>query len=122
MKKMEALFEPDHESGGCVVTFPDFGYGATQGETDAEAAEMAQDLLMLTIGDYIRESQPLPAPKRHRGLKYRPVSLPALQAAKVDLYQALLESGITKAEFARRIGIPKCGSISVLSKNAIFRR
>ena len=102
-----ALFEPDHESGGYVVTFPDFGYGVTQGETDAEAAKMAQNLLMLTIGDYIRESRPLPNPKRHRGAKYHPVSLPALQAAKVDLYQALLASGIAKAEFARRIGIPK---------------
>jgi antitoxin HicB len=102
-----ALFEPDHESGGYVVTFPDFGYGVTQGETDREAAEMAQDLLLLTIADYIRESRPLPAPERHRGSKYRPVLLSALQVAKVDLYQALLESGIAKAEFARRIGIPK---------------
>ena len=69
--------------------------------------EMAQDLLMLTIGDFIGESQPLPAPRRHRGSKYRPVPLPALQAAKVDLYAAFRESGLTKAEFARRIGIPK---------------
>jgi hypothetical protein len=30
-----------------------------------------------------------------------------LQWAKVDLYIAFLESGLTKAEFARRIGIPK---------------
>jgi antitoxin HicB len=35
------------------------------------------------------------------------VELPALQAAKVDLFAAFLESGMTKAEFARRIGIPK---------------
>ncbi len=102
-----ALFEPDREAGGFVVTFPDFGYGATQGETGAEALEMAQDLLMLTIGDYIKESRPLPAPKRHRGTKFRPVALPALQAAKVDLYVSFLESGLKKAELARRIGIPK---------------
>ena len=54
MEPYRALFEPDHKAGGYVVTFPDFGYGVTQGETDAEAMEMAQDLLMLTIGDYIR--------------------------------------------------------------------
>ena len=69
--------------------------------------EMARDLLMLTIGDYIRESKPLPAPRRHRGSKFRPVPLSALPAAKVDLYAAFLESGLKKAEFARRIGIPK---------------
>ena len=107
MEPYLGLFEPDPKAGGFVVTFPDFGYGVTQAETGEEAMEMAQDLLMLTIGDYIRESRPLPAPKRHRGSKFRPVRLPALQAAKVDLYVAFLESGLKKAEFARRIGIPK---------------
>src|SRR5580704_8255965 len=68
---------------------------------------MAQDLLILTIGDFVRASNPLPLPKHHRGSKYRPVPLPALQSAKVDLYMAFLKSGVTKAEFARRIGIPK---------------
>lgn len=107
MEPYLALFEPDPKAGGFVVTFPDFGYGATQGETAAEAMEMAQDLLMLTLGDYIRASQPLPLPKRHRGAKYRPVPLSALQSAKVDLYRTFLASGLKKAEFARRIGIPK---------------
>ena len=51
MEHYLALFEPDLRTGGYVVTFPDFGYGVTQGETDQEAMEMAQDLLMLTIGD-----------------------------------------------------------------------
>jgi len=107
MEPYLALFEPDRKAGGYVVTFPDFGYGVTQGETDDDAVEMAQDLLMLTIGDCIRESRPLPTPRRHRGSKFRPVRLPALQAAKVDLYKAFLESGLKKAEFARRIGIHK---------------
>ena len=106
MEPFLGLFEPDRKAGGFVVTFPDFGYGATQGETDEEAMEMAQDLLMLTISDYIRASKPLPTAKRHRGSKFRPVPLPALKAAKVDLYGAFLESGLKKAEFARRIGIP----------------
>jgi antitoxin HicB len=107
MEPYLALFAPDRKAGGYVVTFPDFDYGVTQGETAEEAMEMAQDLLMLTIGDFIRESKPLPAPRRHRGSKFRPVPLPALQAAKVDLYIAFRESRLTKAEFARRIGIPK---------------
>lgn len=107
MEPYLALFEPDDTAGGYVVTFPDFGYGVTQGETHVEAMEMAQDLLMLTIGDYIRESKPLPPPRRHRGSKYHTVALPALQAAKVDLYGTFLNSGLRKAEFARRIGIPK---------------
>jgi antitoxin HicB len=107
MEPYLALFEPDRKAGGYVVTFPDFGYGVTQGETDAEAMDMAQDLLVLTIGDYIKEPKPLPVPRRHRGAKFRPVALSALQAAKVDLYVSFLGSGLKKAEFARRIKIPK---------------
>jgi antitoxin HicB len=107
MEPYFALFEPDRKAGGYVVTFPDFGYGVTQGETGEEAMEMARDLLMLTISDSIRESKPLPRARHHRGSKFRSVRLPALQAAKVDLYSAFLESGLKKAEFARKIGIPK---------------
>src|SRR5882672_2702507 len=64
MEHYLALFEPDLRAGGYVITFPDFGYGVTQGETDDEAMEMAQDLLMLTIGDSIREGKQLPLPSR----------------------------------------------------------
>ena len=107
MEAYLALFESDRKAGGYVVTFPDFGYGVTQGETDEEALEMAQDLLMLTIEDCVREGKPLPIPSRRRGAKFRAVTLPALQSAKVELYIAFRKSGLKKAEFARRIGIPK---------------
>ena len=107
MEPYWAQFEPHRDAGGYVVTFPDFGYGVTQGESDAEAMEMAQDLLMLTIGDFMRDLRPLPKARRHRGAHFRPVALPALQVAKVDLYSAFLASGLKKAELARRIGIPK---------------
>jgi antitoxin HicB len=107
METYLALFEPDREVGGYVVTFPDFGYGVTQGETSEEAMAMARDLLTLTLADFIREGKPLPPAKRHRGSKYQPVELPTLQSLKVDLYSAFLSSGMKKAELARRIGIPK---------------
>ena len=68
---------------------------------------MAQDLLMLTISDYIREGKPLPLPSHRRRAKFRTVRLPGLQSVKVDLYVAFLKSGLKKAEFARRMGIPK---------------
>jgi predicted RNase H-like HicB family nuclease len=74
MEHYQALFEPDPKAGGYVATFPDFGYGVTQGETEEEAVGMAQELLMLTIGDYIRECKPLPAGSRRRGAKFRSVS------------------------------------------------
>lgn len=107
MKHYMAKFERDREAGGYVVTFPDFGYGVTQGESVAEADAMARDLLMLTIEDYMRAGKPLPAPQLRKGPRFRAVPLSALQAAKVDLYNAFLAAELTKAEFARRTGIPK---------------
>ena len=43
MNEYEALLEPS-EQGGFVVTFPDFGYGVSQAETESEALELAADL------------------------------------------------------------------------------
>ena len=107
MEHYLALFEADRKAGGYVVTFPDFGYGATQGESEQEALQMARDLLMLTIEDYIREGRPLPPATRRRGMKFRPVPLPVLQSAKVGLYSAFQRSGLKKAELAHRMGISR---------------
>jgi predicted RNase H-like HicB family nuclease len=63
-KPYSALLEPDRNAGGYVVTLPDFGYGATQGDTEEEAMEMAQELLMLSIGDYMRDARALPLPRQ----------------------------------------------------------
>ena len=71
-----ALFEPDLEAGGFVVTFPDFPYGVTQGESKPEAYEMARDLLEALIQDLIKLEKDLPAPGKHRGRRYRTVGPP----------------------------------------------
>ena len=107
MLSYPALFDPDRKAGGFVVTFPDFAYGVTQGETLREASDMASDLLACLVSDLVKEGKPLPGASRPRGRKYRAVSLTALQSAKAELYMAFLASGIRKAELARRLRIPK---------------
>jgi antitoxin HicB len=101
-----ARFEPAEE-GGFVVTFPDFGWGVTQGDSEAEAREMAADALTTMIEEHIRSGDPLPRPSKPRGRKYRMIRLPALAAAKAELYQIFSESGVRKAELARRVGMSK---------------
>jgi antitoxin HicB len=101
-----ALFEPAEE-GGFVVTFPDFDWGITQGDTEQEAREMAVDALATMIQEHIRKGEALPPPTRPRGRKVRLIRLPALQEIKAELYVAFRSSGIRKAEWARRLGIPK---------------
>src|SRR6516165_8091963 len=121
MNYYRALFERAEE-GGFVVTFPGFSFGVTQGDTEEEAQKMASDALALIIESYIERNQPLPAPPARRrptwrgqgrrgnlgrGRRYRPVHLPAMQMAKIELYRKFTASGISKAELARRMGISK---------------
>ncbi|MGA2186224.1 MAG: type II toxin-antitoxin system HicB family antitoxin [Bryobacteraceae bacterium] len=101
-----AVFTPAEE-GGFVVTFPDFSWGGTQGETEAEAYEMAQDLLQLIVGQCIRKHEHIPRPGRVRGKHVRGVALPVLAETKIELYRIMRESGVRKAELARRMGQPK---------------
>ena len=101
-----ARFEPAEE-GGFVVTIPDFGWGVTQGDTEEEAREMAIALLQTLLQEHIRNGRDLPRPSKPGGRKFRMIRLPALQAAKVELYREWVAAGLRKAELARRLGIPK---------------
>jgi antitoxin HicB len=101
-----ARFEPE-STGGFVISFPDFDWGVTQGNSEADGREMALDALLTMIREHIRSGEEVPRPTRPRGRKYRMIRLPALESAKVELYQAFTSSGIRKTELARRMGISK---------------
>ena len=100
-----ALFEPD--KGGFVVTFPDFGWGVSQGDAEGDSREMAVALLQTLIQEHIKQGKELPRPGKPRGKRYRPIALPPLQSAKAELYREFMASGIRKVELARRLGIAK---------------
>src|SRR5579863_2667668 len=101
-----ARFEPAEE-GGFVITIPDFGWGVSEGDTEEEAREMAVALLQTLVQEHIRNGRNLPRPTKPRGRKFRMIRLPALQAAKAELYREFLASSIRKAELARRLAVPK---------------
>jgi len=97
-----ALLEAEVD-GGFVVSFPDFGVGATQGDNTEEALDQAADLLETMVANYMAEGWDLPTPSAPGG---RPlVRLAPLVAAKAEVYRAMRAAGISKAELARRIGI-----------------
>jgi antitoxin HicB len=88
--------------GGYVVTLPDIGYGATQGDTLEEALHQAEDLLEEAILGVMANDEDVPLPSPPRG---RPVvGLPALTAAKFELYRAMRAEGLSKDELALRLG------------------
>jgi antitoxin HicB len=92
------------EDGGYVVTLPDIGYGATQGDTLEEALLQAEDMLEEAILGMIANKEEVPAPSPARG---RPaVRLPPLTAAKLELYRAMRQAGLDEAHLAQRLGWP----------------
>jgi antitoxin HicB len=102
-----AIFDPDPNNGSFTVTFPDFGYGVTQGRSLAEAEEMAADLLACLMTDCMEKRAEFPKPGKLRGKKIRAISLPALLDAKANLYVTMRTAGVRKAELARRLGCQK---------------
>ena len=65
------------EDGRFLVTFPDFGWGATDGATLGEALAEARDLLRELMAQTMREGRPLPAPSRRAGASWHLVTPPA---------------------------------------------
>ena len=92
------------EDGRFVVTFPDFGWGATDGATREEALDEAKDLLRELIATTIREGQTLPEPSR--ASKRRPVVVPPLQIAlKAALYEACRQTHRLQRRLARDLAV-----------------
>ncbi|WP_066459891.1 type II toxin-antitoxin system HicB family antitoxin [Castellaniella caeni] len=101
------MFYPAHfnkaPEGGFVVTFRDIPEAITQGDTEAEALEMAADALLTAIDFYFEDRRPVPPASPPRKGE-RLVALPVSVSAKVLLLNEMLAQGITPAELARRLG------------------
>ena len=94
----------DPDDGVYVVSFPDVPEALTQGETDEEALREGQDALVVALGGYVEEGRDIPA-SSPVAPGQRAVALPALIAAKLALYTAMREDGVTKVELARRLSV-----------------
>jgi len=95
----ELLPQPE---AGFTVIFPDVPEAITQGDTQDEAAAMAEDALLTALSFYTdhAESLPRPSPAHGRPLAY----VPPLVAAKLALHDAMLAAGISNVALARRLG------------------
>jgi antitoxin HicB len=103
-----ARFDPDLESKHFfTITFPDLPWGVSQGENEQDGRDMALDLLRTMLAEHIRRGEEIPRPKSYRGGHFRLISLPALEAAKIELYRVFRASGMRKSDLARALGISK---------------
>ena len=92
------------EDGRYVVTFLDFGWGATEGATRDEALAEARDLLRELIAATMREGRDLPERSRATNGQFVVVP-PAPIALKAALYDAFRETGLSQRRFARNLGV-----------------
>lgn len=94
------------ERGEIMVTCPDLPELTTVGDNEVDALREALDGIESTLLLYMQERRDIPepsAPKRGQ----RVVQLPPLSVAKVGLYRAMRAKGLSKAELARRLGVPR---------------
>ncbi len=87
-----------------TVTFPDV-YGAnTGGWSWGEALEMARDCLAVALGMCVknREDIPIPSPLAEGQVL---ISVAPIVAAKLALYTAMRQQGVTNVALAARLGI-----------------
>ena len=98
------LFEPEPE-GGFTITFPEAGIGVSYGETWEKALAQAEDLLEEAVLGHMAHGlevpPPVPQPDPQRPL----IFLPSLTAAKLLVYWALRDEGLTYDELARRMNV-----------------
>ena len=94
---------PD-DPDGFFVKFPDVR-GALTGGTDAEEAlAMAEDALVAMLAVHVKKGESLPTPSSPRPGQHL-VPVPPLVAAKLALYTAMREQGVTAVQLARRLKI-----------------
>jgi antitoxin HicB len=100
MLEYSVLLQHD-DNGTLLVTCPQLPIVVTFGDNEADALRHAVDAVETALASMIEDGEEIPRPSRRKG-RYR-VHLPLMTSLKVQLYWALREAGITRAELARRL-------------------
>ena len=87
-----------------LVTARDFPEVATYGEDETDALRRAIDAIATATQGRIADRKDIPTASARRRSE-RLVALPAIVAAKLALYRAMMETGTRKADLARRLGV-----------------
>lgn len=92
------------DDGTILVTAPDLPEVATFGENAEDALARAGDAIATALQGRISDRRDIPAPSSPKR-RQRLVALPAIVAAKLALYRAMMETGTRKSDLARKLGV-----------------
>lgn len=101
------LLESEHEAGfeGVFnVSFPDVPGALTFGHGKTEALMMAEDVLAIMLADYVERDKDLPVPSPLVAGQEL-VAVPPMAAAKLSIYTAMRQQGVTKKLLAEQLAI-----------------
>lgn len=90
------------QNGWILVSYPDVPEALTEGETEQEALEEAQDCLIGALGGYIANGWPIPLPSVAESDAI--AELPEDVTLKLSLYTQMLQRNISPAMLAERVG------------------
>lgn len=91
-------------NGAFLVGFTDFPEANSVGDDEAEALVNAVDALETALEIYFDERRPVPLPSK-AGKGQLSVSLPALETAKVLLWNEMYSQKVRKADLARMLDV-----------------
>ncbi len=97
------LILDDDENGTVIAQAMDVPEAITVGRDAEEAAARAEDALIAALRGYIDDGRAIPRPSRPR--RGQPCAvMPPMVTAKLAIYQATREAGLTQAALAERLG------------------
>ncbi|MGE0718049.1 MAG: type II toxin-antitoxin system HicB family antitoxin [Alphaproteobacteria bacterium] len=97
------VHEPD-ETNRILVDFPDVPEAHDDGADATEAIEGAAGSLVAALQGYVELKRDIPPPSKPRRGQGT-IALPALVAAKVELYRAVRERGLTNVALSKLLGM-----------------
>ena len=100
--KYPAIFTPDVDTGGFVVTFRDIPEAITQGDNEKDALKMAEDALVTCMDFYFDDKRLVPMPSMPQSGD-RLIELPPSMSAKVLLLNEMVAQNIRPSDLARKL-------------------
>ena len=91
-----------YEGNELVVSFPDVPGALTSGYSRAEALEAAGEALSVMLAGYVQDRKAIPVPSPVVDGQ-EVVAVDPVTAAKLELYSAMRNQGVTKRVLAKRL-------------------
>ncbi|ACB27661.1 type II toxin-antitoxin system HicB family antitoxin [Methylobacterium radiotolerans] len=101
MLRYPVVLTPD-DDGSLLVTCPDLPEVTSFGDDEAEALIHGADAVATALKGRITARQPIPEPSP---ITDRSVALSSLIALKLELYRAMAETNVRKADLVRRLQV-----------------